>query len=179
MKRHLPAIDPPHRLTHQPLPRFWALLVLLLPALPTPAAETEQAAPTTAVVSSAESTPTTGSSLSVDLLESRIKETESSTSLTEEAKTKLIEQYRGALSALEQAKAFEAKTAAFRAAIDSAPIEATSIRAEIEASQKNKPEPAAVIPEGADLKQIERLLARRTGRIRRGRDADRGIGQAA
>jgi len=157
LKRHLTTIDPPHRLAHPALLRFWVLLILLLPALNTPAAETEQAAPTTA--GSAESKPTTSSPLSVELLESRIKETESSASLAEETKAKLIEQYRGTLSALEQAKAFEAKTAEFRAAIDSAPIEAASLRTEIDSSGKNKPEPVAVLPEGADLKQIEQLLA--------------------
>ncbi|MGB5733680.1 MAG: mechanosensitive ion channel domain-containing protein [Thiohalocapsa sp.] len=135
------------------------MFILLLPALPAPAAETEQPAETSAVVDSAASTPATAASLSVELLESRIKEAESNGSLTEEGRTKLIEQYRGALGALAQAKAFEAKAAEFRASIDSAPREAASIRAEIESSRKTKPEPAAALPTDADLKQIERLLA--------------------
>jgi len=136
------------------------LFVLLLPGLPTPAATTEQAATTTVAVSGAQSTPTAASSLSVDLLESRIKETESSGSLTEEAKAKLIEQYRSALSALEQRKSFDAKAAAFRAAIDSAPEEAAAIRAEIEASRESQDAAARVLPEPPDIEQIERLLAR-------------------
>ena len=98
--------------------------------------------------------------LSADLIESKIKETEANSSLSDDAKAALLEQYQGVLSSLEQTKSFNAKAAAFKAAIEQAPEETASIRRKLEQRQGESPQPPVALSSDVDVKEIERLLAR-------------------
>ena len=115
------------------------------------------AAPTTAAIGEI---PPIEPTLNADLIEAKIKEIEANSSLAEDAKARLLEQYQGVLSSLEQTKTFNAKAAAFKAAIEQAPKETASIRRKLEQQQGESPQPPVALSSNVDVKEVERLLAR-------------------
>ncbi|MGD8207551.1 MAG: mechanosensitive ion channel protein MscS, partial [Thiohalocapsa sp.] len=169
--RDLRARGAPGRLRLSPGRSLWArgclcALLLTLPAVAPPSAFGQ------AGQGSASDPPATGAAadqlkesgikprLSAKVVETRIDETEASTTLTEEEKKALTEQYRATLTNLEEVENFNAQAAAFAAAIDIAPKEAAAIQAELDATQDQSLEPDVELPESATVADIEHLLAR-------------------
>lgn len=100
------------------------------------------------------------SALNVALVQTRLDEIEASSNLEEATKSKLVEQYRGILTDLEQIKAFDTQAEAYRAALESAPEEMASIRSEIATASEQPPSPAVTLSENGDIQKVEQLLAR-------------------
>jgi len=95
---------------------------------------------------------------STELVESKIAEAEANAALSEEAKAKLIERYRAVASNLEETKAHGARAENYRKAIDSAPRETATIRAQLDAAQP-LPDPPVELPADANLAAIEQRLS--------------------
>ncbi len=144
---------------HQSIAALLTSLLLTAPlalAQPdSPAAAAEETAPAVA------QTPVITSSLTPELVESKIKEAEASSTLDEEAKKGLVEQYRTVLTNLQQLAAFNVQAADYKEAIERGPEEAARIRAELDAaSEAGQPAPPVALPADATLQDVERLLAR-------------------
>ncbi|WP_051023743.1 mechanosensitive ion channel domain-containing protein [Thiorhodovibrio frisius] len=116
---------------------------------------TEQTGPTT---------PTIESTLTPDLIESKIKEVQSSSTLEPEAAKRIIEQYRGALSNLEEIKVFESQATNFRKAIAQAPLDSAALR-EQAAQRLAQESPAKPLAPNATLSQVEQQLAQQLAEI--------------
>lgn len=102
----------------------------------------------------------TGSSVTTTLLESKIKEVESSVELDEATKTKLTELYRKSLSSLEAAKSYDSKTAGYSQAMETAPDRVAELRREIDAIQERATKPPAPIPEDLGIRELQQRLAK-------------------
>ncbi|WPL15998.1 Potassium efflux system KefA precursor [Thiorhodovibrio winogradskyi] len=126
-----------------------ALGVLLGPSCTAAQADTAQPSPPDAPLES---------SLTPALIESKIKEVEASSSLTPEAVKRLVEQYRVALSNIEELNLFASRAASFRTAIEQAPRDAEALRAQA-IEQRAQSLPADPLPEDANLAQVEQQLA--------------------
>jgi potassium efflux system protein len=116
--------------------------------------------PDAAPVISAGLDPTLKSALTVEFLETKIKETEAATDLDEVLTTRLTEQYRKAISALEEASALEAKTAAYKQALEEAPNQARAIREKRASAGTTPTTDLDALPDGATVKEIEQRLAK-------------------
>jgi potassium efflux system protein len=82
--------------------------------------------------------------VTADLLETKIAETQTAADLAEETKTRLLSLYREALSNLDQADADRASAKAFRVAVQTAPIEAQPICEDTDES--NVADPTETLP---------------------------------
>jgi len=100
------------------------------------------------------------STLTPELVETRIKEVEASSALTEVAKTELIEHYRSVQSNLEQINSFDAKAAAYRETMETAPQDIAAILAELDSLEQQSPNPPVALPTDADVQEVEQLLSR-------------------
>jgi potassium efflux system protein len=100
------------------------------------------------------------STLTPALVETRIKEIEASSTLSEEAKSELTGQLRTVLSNLEQISSFDAKAAAYRATMETAPEEVAAILAELDSPDQQIPDPPVVLPAGASIQDVQQLLSR-------------------
>ncbi len=93
-----------------------------------------------------------------DMIESRSKEIASAADLNEATKTRLSELYRKALGSLEAAETYQARTATFVEALETAPEQTEEIRRRLEASA---PEPAIEpLPAGRPVKELEQRLTK-------------------
>ncbi len=115
---------------------FLALLVLghrlwAQPAEPTPTAA--NGTPTAA-------TPPATESLTLDQIQAKVKEVESDDALPEAVKTKVLELYRAALTRLQSVETYNAKKAAFIAAIESGPQDLETIRQQLAAAAEPSPD---------------------------------------
>jgi potassium efflux system protein len=147
------------RIAPRPRGVLASLLILCLMASTT-ALSQQDTAPSAQSVDKAASPLLIEPSLTTELVDSRIQETEASVSLTDEAKADLIEQYRKVLSSLEQVKAFNAKTASFRQSLESAPQETAEIRSRLQAAKDAPKKPEDALPPAADIEEVEQMLAR-------------------
>jgi potassium efflux system protein len=102
----------------------------------------------------------TGTELSPALIEDRIARVEADASLTEDAKKPLLEQYRAALSNLQQQRTYSERAAVYRNALQTAPDETAAIRSALEADGDTLPDPPITLPKNAGVSEIERLLAK-------------------
>jgi len=94
-----------------------------------------------------------------EFLATKIKATEAATDLDEAAKSRLVEQYRKAMSFLEAARAQEGKAAAYKQALEKAPGEAEAIRTEL-AARGAAPPRDPVLPATATVTEVEQQLAK-------------------
>ncbi len=147
------------RIAPRPRRALAGLLILCLMAS-TAALSQQDTAPSAPSVEKAASPLLIEPSLTTELVDSRIQETEASVSLTDESKAVLIEQYRKVLSNLEQVKAFNAESQRYAQALENAPQEAAAIRAALQAAQDAPAGPPVELSPAADIKEVEALLAR-------------------
>ncbi len=97
-------------------------------------------------------------SVSQEILETKIKELEATTGMQEEAKTKLIELYRRALSNLRTASSTRAAAHGFRQAKEAAPAELQALREEADEASATAPEDTLEADLSTPLRELERLL---------------------
>ena len=105
---------------------------------------------------SAAALPTT--SVTADVLQSRIADVEAATDVTDEARTKLVELYRKALSNLETATSNAQAAEDFRRAAQTAPAQVQAIRESMDESSAVPPEDTLEVDPSTPLRQIEQLL---------------------
>ena len=117
--------------------RFIALFALILPV--TPAFSVDTPAPVTA-----------------DILKSRLKEVEASTSLDEAGKAALTEMLNNALGNLERARANQATTDTYIQAVKTAPEQAKEIRAKLDAAREDQDEVTVNATEASPFDEIQR-----------------------
>ena len=98
------------------------------------------------------------SSVSPKTLQAKIKEVETSTSLDEEARAKLLELYRLALSYEEAARSNAAAAQAFAQARKAAPAEAKKIRRALEKARKASPKVKVKVSRRTPIAEIEQQL---------------------
>lgn len=135
--------------------RRWLILaaLLLLPA--TPAA----AQPEPGLLAP----PSAGEeSLTVDVVERRLKQTEASSSLDETAKAEVRALYEQALDRLQAARDWSGKAAQFEQMIAEAPVATKQLEADL-ALQPTQPE--LDLPADASLRQLETQLAKKTAEL--------------
>ncbi len=104
--------------------------------------------------------PTLKSALNPELLETKIKEAEAAIGLDEVLKTRLIEQYRKALSDLQAARAFDDKAGAYKQSLEGAPARTAAIREELAARAATPKEDVSESPDDASITEIEQVLAK-------------------
>ena len=97
-------------------------------------------------------------SVTTSTLEAKIAEVEAAGSMEEQAKTKLVELYRKALSNLQTASSNAQATEDFRRAAETAPAEVQAIREQMEESSVAPPEDSLEVDDSTTLRQIEQLL---------------------
>lgn len=94
----------------------------------------------------------------IRVLESKIEEVGSSTSLDEDSKNILTEQYRRALTLLEQSRTFKKDAETFKQARKKAPAEIEKLTEKLERNEKISAEDSLKISAKAPLSDIEELL---------------------
>ncbi len=113
------------------------------------------------------------STLTPEIVAAKIEEVEGDTELDKAAKSRLLSQYRRALSHLEASRSYSARAAAFDAALENAAAQAKEIRRQLQAARQNPPRarphiaattaPAAIeqrlLKEKANLSAVEAKLA--------------------
>lgn len=111
-----------------------------------------------------QATPSPGATdafLSVELLQSRLKEIEDNADFDDITKQRLKERYQEAIDALGEAKKFRDRAEEYARVLRDGPAEADRIRSEIESLRD--PEPDSVLPEGIDedssTEELETALA--------------------
>ena len=97
-------------------------------------------------------------SVTQEVLEAKIAEVEAATGIEEEARTKLVELYRKALSNLQEASLNARAAEGFQRAVETAPAEVQAIRGEMGESAALPPEDALDVDPSTPLRQIEQLL---------------------
>ena len=97
-------------------------------------------------------------SVTQEILEAKIAEVEAATGIEEEAKNKLVELYRKALSNLQTASSNARAAEDFRRAAETAPAEVQAIREEMEEAAALPPEDTLDLDPSTPLRQIEQLL---------------------
>ena len=107
-----------------------------------------------AVLRAQEEVPPTESDISVDMLESRIAETEASKDLDEANKSILLDLYRKSISLIEQRQGFEDATVKFVQARESAPDQTAELRDEID---KLESRPPPKLPDSLSRKPLPEL----------------------
>jgi len=98
------------------------------------------------------------STVSAQVVESRIKEVEASTTLDDEARNALVEDYRRILSFIETASTYAQNADAFGRASKSAPNEAQAIREQLEQEDANPSEVELNLPADASAREIDARL---------------------
>ena len=93
-----------------------------------------------------------------EVIESKIAEVEAATDLTDEAKTKLVELYRKALSNLQTARSNAEAATAFRRAAETAPAQIQSLREALDESKVPPPLETLTADVSTPLSDIEQLL---------------------
>lgn len=96
--------------------------------------------------------------VTVELLESRIREVESSSELDEESKKSLLDLYRKSLSQIEQRQSYETATARFAEALESAPKQSAVLREELQALEAEEPQQLSEPLLVKDLPALEQQL---------------------
>lgn len=96
--------------------------------------------------------------VSQQILESRIKEVEATTSLDEASKKKLTELYQRSMTNLEKARAYEADAESFSQARKTAPAEIKELRDSLKQKQKVPAEKSLRISDKAPLQELEQRL---------------------
>lgn len=96
--------------------------------------------------------------VSADILNGKLKEVEASSSLSEETKKKLTENYLKALTHLEQAASYEANAASFSEARTASPIETEKLRATLTDKQKQNAAESLRLADDTSLTELEQLL---------------------
>ena len=104
------------------------------------------------------SVPISATLVTTEILKSKIAETEASTSLEEQARTRLIELYRKAQSNLERKMSYQADAEAFAKARKTAPIETKELRKDMERKEKLLPGESLKISEKVPLSELEQQL---------------------
>jgi len=97
-------------------------------------------------------------SVTQEILEAKIAEVEAATGIEEQAKGKLVELYRKALSSLQAASSNAQAAGDFRRAAETAPAEVQAIRDKMEEAAALPPEDALDVDPSPPLRQIEQLL---------------------
>ncbi len=92
------------------------------------------------------------------VLESKIAETEATTSLAEEAKARLVELYRKALSHLEAARANQESAAVYQSTAETAPAQIQAIRASLKPDAQPAPLEDLDANASTPLRELEQLL---------------------
>lgn len=100
------------------------------------------------------------SAVTVAVLESRVKEVESSTETGEADKAKLIELYRKALSSLESVRAYDAKAAVYAQSLETAASEVQRIGERIKQLEGQVGEEPPRLTDAVALSDIEQQLAK-------------------
>ncbi|MFE8035484.1 mechanosensitive ion channel domain-containing protein [Thiohalocapsa marina] len=146
-----------------PLPILLAVCALLAVSLPPHAlaqSESPDAIPQHSTAFVIESP------LTAELVQARISKLEADTSIAEEVRAGLLEQYRDVLGNLEQIKAFNARALESRSALERAPSEAEAIRDQLRTDREQlSTESGQEPPPATDLKETERLLARQKAEL--------------
>jgi potassium efflux system protein len=106
---------------------------------------------------SAESTPRIQPNVTREQVETKLAEIKESPNLAQEAKDRLSEQYRGALTNLEAIAANNAEAARYSDALASAPAQAAALREQV-ASMGSLPDPPVALSEPRSIEAIEQLL---------------------
>ena len=127
--------------------RFFFLLILTCLLLPLPG-----------VAGNVRQIEQINPAVDIEVLKSRIKEVEASTSRDEERKSKLTEQYRKAITQIEKSRTFKNEAEAFRQARINAPAEQEDLEQKLERFQQISAEDSLQISEKASLSEIEQLL---------------------
>lgn len=117
-------------------------------------------------VSSADATSDVDSSaelnatITTGLLDSKVKEVESSVDLDDNTKARLIELYRKAMASLEATKSYDAKATSYTKALQNAPTQTAELRKQIEALQARTTEPPKPLPTNLGIDELEQRLAK-------------------
>jgi len=120
----------------------------------------EASPPSEPAASSIGADATVKTAVTPEFLETKLKELEAASDIEETVKNRLAEQYRKALSDLEAVRSLEAKTAAFKQAIESAPNETEAIRKALSDREAEAPAEPPQIPKGLAIDEIEQRLAK-------------------
>jgi potassium efflux system protein len=99
-------------------------------------------------------------SVAQETLEAKIAEVEAATGIEEEARTKLVELYRKALSNLQTASSNARAAEDFRRAAETAPAEVQALREALDEADARPPEDSLDLDPSTPLRQIEQLLAK-------------------
>ena len=95
-----------------------------------------------------------------ELIETKLNELQTNRSLSEEARNRLLEQYRAILSQLKELEVFNQSVVRYRDILNSAPGQIAAINTQIEQIRaQHATDPPVHLPKNADLQEIERLLA--------------------
>ena len=97
-------------------------------------------------------------SVTQEILEAKIAEVEAATGIEEEAKSKLVELYRKALSNLQTASSNAQAAEDFRRAAETAPAEVQALREELDEPDGTSPQDTLEVDRSTSLRQIEQLL---------------------
>jgi potassium efflux system protein len=97
-------------------------------------------------------------SVTQEILEAKIAEVEAATGIEEEAKSKLVELYRKALSNLQTAGSNAQAAEDFRRAAQTAPAEVQTLREELDKADSPTPEDTLEVDPSTPLRQIEQQL---------------------
>jgi len=93
-----------------------------------------------------------------EILDAKIAEVEAAKNVAEDAKTKLLEFYREALSNLQEAKKNKNAAQAFRQASQTAPLQTRKLRQDLDEAGTSAPQPHLDIEPTAPLSKIEQML---------------------
>ncbi|MBB1126343.1 mechanosensitive ion channel domain-containing protein [Thiospirillum jenense] len=96
---------------------------------------------------------------SADVITAKIKATEGNSTVTEEQKTRELEQYRAILSDLEAIKNLDNQAIGYRTALETAPKETAVIKTELKKIAADTPT-LPTLTKSANLQEIEQLLVR-------------------
>ncbi|TNG01307.1 MAG: mechanosensitive ion channel [Gammaproteobacteria bacterium] len=102
--------------------------------------------------------PLSPSSVTAEVLKSKIAETEAATNLEEQTKTRLIELYRKALTYIEKTQSYKTDSKTFAEARNSAPADTKKLRKSLEKKQTVSPTKTLKITEKTPLSELEQLL---------------------
>jgi potassium efflux system protein len=100
------------------------------------------------------------STVTVELLETRLKELESASDLDEARKGRLAELYRKAQSSLESARAYDAKAAVYAGTLNEAPGKLAELREKIDSLQARVDQEPEAVAEGLPIAELEQRLAK-------------------
>ena len=103
--------------------------------------------------------PSIQPSVTREQVEAKLSEIKDNQDLAQETKDRLTEQYRSVLTNLESVAAANAEAASYREALETAPVEAAALRAEL-ASMETPAEPPVTLSDPPSIDEIEQRLLR-------------------